>query len=144
MRKKRGNNILYIATIITALAAPAGMSSLYFLITRDPSVRPLALTREGEMQAGRSGEANELITAHIHWGTNKVQNISVQGLSQDILNAFYGHGVKARVLIHETPGSNQVAVTYTVGASMIGPFSAYRAAEGISAAIAAYRLTSDN
>jgi len=143
MRKKRGNNVLYIATIITALAAPASLSSLYFLITRDPTVRPLALTREGEMQAGRDGQANELITAHIHWGTSGVQNLNSQKLTQDILDAFHGHGVKARVLIHETSGSNHVVVTYTVGSSMIGPFPAYRAAEGISAAIAAYRLSSD-
>jgi hypothetical protein len=59
-------------------------------------------------------------------------------LADNLVASFASKGVEARLVFRTTTGPPEI--TYKVGKSVIGPYPASRAADGIAAAVAAYRM----
>ena len=131
---------LLLVALIAAVAAPAFTATTYYLVTNDPRVRPLALTREAEAWArGQTGGTE--IVVRVYWGSDTPPGLSRQDFSGRLVRAFYAHGEEVRVVIEDTPDRKGVSVAYEMGPNLFGPVPASRAAEGIRAIIDALRMS---
>lgn len=133
-------NGTYLAVIILLVAAPATLATTYFAITKDPTVRPLALTRESEAEALGARTGLEIV-AQVNWGSAARADFSQADLGRRITRAFYAHGESVRVEFVQVRGSDDITVTYMMGANRFGPNPISTAADGIRAVISAYRLS---
>ncbi|MFV2033625.1 MAG: hypothetical protein ACC631_00690 [Halocynthiibacter sp.] len=133
-------NGTYLMLVILIVAAPAVLANFFYAITKDPTLRPLAITRDAEAKALGSRTGLEII-AQINWGSNARANFSQIDLSGRITRAFYAHGESVRVEIQEVAGSDTITVTYIMGRNRFGPNPVANAADGIRAAIIAYRIS---
>lgn len=130
-------NIAYLVAVIGAVSLPTVTAVTYHEVTKDPRMKPLAITTD--TVAAFSGDPGDLppITVVIDWAGHENQDIHKRQLSDAILRAFQAKGLEATVLLRPAA---QTRVTYHVGASVIGPFPRSRAAEGIRPAADAARM----
>lgn len=134
---RSNQNFLVVSLTILAIAAPAALSMGYYLLSGDPRIRPLALTREGEARHGVDG-LEILVTLHLGRGGN-TYGVNIPDMRNRIRNAFYAHGEEVRI-ITEDSDSQTVQISYTIGRTRIGPMEIGAAAEGVKPAIDAYRV----
>ncbi|MAM63253.1 hypothetical protein [Maritimibacter sp. UBA3975] len=131
-------NLSYIFAIIGLLVLPTAFSLSYHAITGNPNLRPLGVTSDS-MRAYEAGGAEGVrIVALVDWVPPRTGGYSRNRLDRAITRAFNAKGVE--VVVRFKPGEEVTRVSYLVGNSTIGPFSTARAAEGISAAVDAYRM----
>ncbi len=130
-------SLVYVMLIIAVVVMPTAVALGWYQFTRDPNFRPLGITREALRDYGVPGAGVDLI-AYVDWPTAKAGHPARLKLGNDLTNSFASKGVEARIVFRDASGSPQI--TYVIGKSVIGPFPASRAAEGIAAAVEAYRM----
>lgn len=141
-RKRRDRNLLFMVAAIVFMAAPATLATAYFLLSGDPSVRPLSASRESE--AISQGRALGIeIVARVRWGRRSQAGFDRSELKQMITGAFYSHGAEVRTLFEDVPGTT-ITITYEVGENVFGPAPISRASQNVRAAVGAYRLSLHN
>ncbi|MDA5095062.1 hypothetical protein O2N63_13310 [Aliiroseovarius sp. KMU-50] len=134
MRKVATARVL--GALILALSLPTFLSLLWHRLSGDPTMRPLGITKEALQD--ESGEGL-IIQAHVNWGTIEQSAASQQELARALIRGFSAKGVVVEVQSFSSQAPNPT-VTYQVGPSTIGPFPAFSAAQGINAAVEAYRM----
>ena len=134
MGQQRG--ILTIFLLISLITLPTMMSLTYYQITKDPNIRPLGITRESLRAYGEAGGIG--IVANVAWDPGRSGRVTRDDMETALTNAFRGRGMEVWVIFEDSRAGTHV--TYNIGASSIGPYPQSRAAEGISAAVAAYRM----
>jgi hypothetical protein len=130
-------NLFFVTAIILVIVLPTALALGWYKISRDPNMRPLAVTREALRDYGVAGIGADLIV-YIDWPASKATSPARRKLVADLATSFAAKGVEAKVILRETDGPGQV--TYVVGKSVLGPYPTARAAEGITAAVDAYRM----
>lgn len=135
--KRTRQSLFYVSLIFLIVVLPTAIALGWYEVTRDPNLRPLGITREALRDYGVPGAGVDLI-AYIDWPAEKTGHPARQKLATDLAASFAAKGVEARLVFRSSNGSAQV--TYVIGKSVIGPYPANQAAEGIEAAIDAYRM----
>ena len=133
--KQRGIATLFI--IITLVVAPTVISLGWYKATGNPLFRPLGITRESMRAYYGSGEWIEIV-AEVAWDSASSGQVSQADMERALRNAFQVKGVEVRVVFRDSNAGTQIL--YRVGPSVIGPYPQSRAAEGIGAAVEAYRM----
>lgn len=135
MRRKRG--MATLVAIILLVVTPTAISLLWYWLTGNPLIRPLGITQEKIQAYEGGGKALEII-AVVEWDQARAGTLSQDELGTVLSQAFRSKGLKVRLMYR--PSDTGIRVTYKVGPSVIGPFSQGRAAEGVGAAVDAYRM----
>jgi hypothetical protein len=135
MLAQRG--IGYLATITTLIVLPTVCALLWYFWTGDPTIRPLGLTREA-LRSYIGGGDTAGVTVLVDWDAVHTGAVTREQMQRALENAFRAKGVYVQVAFRESTGGTRVI--YIVGSSVIGPFPQARAAEGINAAVEAYRM----
>ncbi|WP_417250180.1 hypothetical protein [Celeribacter sp.] len=135
----RTRDVIGLTTIAALVITPAIVSLTAYYVTRNPSLRPLAITLEKLIAAGQIKDRN-LIIAEITFGTEAQTNMSLADHEAALAKAFDTFQTKVQVRFRSRPRSNQITIVYKVGNSIIGPYPITRAAEGIRAAVEAERM----
>lgn len=136
MQKTR-NSLGYVMLIVAVITLPTAAALGWYQITRDPELRPLGITREALRDYGIPGSGAE-VTAYVDWPSARTDQSARQQLARDIAVSFAAKGVDVRVVFRSAEGTPRI--TYVVGRSVLGPYPASRAAQGIEAAVEAYRM----
>ncbi len=133
--RQRGVGTLIL--IITLLVAPAAISLSWYKITGNPLFRPLGITDENMRAYFGTGKWIEIV-AEVEWDSIRSGRIARVDMEQALRRAFEAKGVEVRVVFRDSASGTRIL--YRVGPSVIGPYPQARAAEGISAAVEAYRM----
>ncbi len=133
----RRRSLPYLLLIISIVIAPTAVSLTWYNFTLDPYLRPLGITQQA-IRAYQSGGKELQIVALVDWVPSKTGNNFRSRLSEALYQSFSAKGADVRVVFREGKGATRV--TYRIGNSVVGPFSTARAAEGVNAAIQAYRM----
>ncbi len=133
MRRSLG----YVMLIIAVVVLPTAIMLSWYQFTRDPNLRPLGITREALRAYGIPGGGVEVV-AYVDGPTGGAGESARRRLANDLRASFGSKGVDVRLVFREAPGSARI--TYVIGNSVIGPYSPNRAAEGVAAAVQAYRM----
>ncbi|MCK0141446.1 hypothetical protein [Aliiroseovarius sp. F20344] len=129
-------NLKILVTIITVVVLPSAAALTWYAITKDPTIRPLGITKRALEQRGSTGGTGLIILIQY----DPVEHaIASEALGKRIIFAFEAKGVAGEVKLRRVQG-HEMSVTYIVGASTIGPFRASQATRGINAAAGAYRM----
>ena len=129
-------SLSYVFLIITVIVSPTAIALGWYQYTRDPTVRPLGITRDALRQFGVFGTGGEIV-AYVDWPPGAGQTARKR-LADNLRMSFASKGVDVRLVFREAGGP--VRVTYVIGNSVLGPYSSARAAEGVGAAVEAYRM----
>ncbi len=132
-RRQRG--IATFVLIVLLISGPTMFSLGWYKVTGDPLLRPLGVT-EQSMRAYYGAQGYEIV-ARVDWDETR-SGVSKDAMRQALVNAFKVKGVEVHVVFGTS--NNGTHITYRVGPSTIGPFPQARAAEGINAAVEAYRM----
>ena len=132
-------NSTVIIAIIVAVALPATLSVVAYMITKDPRFRPLARTLNDEEIYNGGVISNEII-AYVRWTTGREKNFTQRDLSAVVQRAFGVHGLKVRMEFEQVDATDAVTITYKVGRNTLGPHPVTKAADSIKGAIAVYRM----
>ena len=135
----KDKNWLLILGLILAVSAPAALSVTAYLVTKNPTLRPLARTEDDEAIYKGLATANRII-AHIRWTTKRRRNFTRKDLETAIDRAFNVHGVRVHVEFETVDTNGNVTITYQVGANTFGPHTITKAADSVNGAIAVYRM----
>lgn len=130
---------IVIALITVFIVTPAVLALTAYMITKNPSLRPLGITVERLTEAGQI-ENKSLILAVVDIGTLAKNAASKTQYQSSLETAFARLETDVQVKFRSIPNSADVNITYLVGGSQIGPFPAKRAAEGVLPATQAARL----
>ena len=129
---------LLLPAIIAAVALPGTAAYLYYRATKNPTLRPLGVTKE-EL-AATMGEEHVLdIVVQINWGRDRASRTPRPDLELAISRTLSAFAVDHRFRHKEVSG-DVVQITYVVAHNRFGPYSPARAAEGIRAAVAAIQI----
>ena len=132
-RRQRG--IATFILIVLLISGPTVLSLVWHKVTGDPLLRPLGVTKQS-MQAYYGGRGYEIV-ARVDWDETR-SGVSKDAMRQALVNAFEAKGVEVHVVFGTSKDGTRI--TYRVGPSTIGPFPQARAAEGVNAAVEAYRM----
>lgn len=130
-------SLIYVLIIIAIVVMPTAVMLGWYQFTRDPNLRPLGITREALRAYGEPGQGAELV-AIVDWASPHAAGMTQHQLARDLTASFASKGVEVRVLFRD--GHEATRVTYVIGKTQLGPYPATRAAEGIAAAVDAYRM----
>ncbi|WP_371170255.1 hypothetical protein [Aliiroseovarius sp. 2305UL8-7] len=134
MLARRGIRLLALIVIVVTLPSAAALSWYHY--TKDPTLRPLGISKNDPIREANGELVN--IVAHIRWDNlNEAQPLD--RFRYALVEAFDIKNIEITVDVVDAPGQG-TTVVYDVGASHIGPFPKQRAAKGVNAAIAAYRM----
>ena len=132
-------NLFYILGLIALIVLPTAVTLGLHHVSRDPNLRPFSVTQQSLAayeRATGTGSGVEIV-AQVEWDRATAE-VSQRHMRRAITDAFRSKGVEVYVAF--VSGGEATRVTYVVGHSRIGPFPAHRAAEGVSAAVDAYRM----
>ncbi len=130
---------IVIVLITVFIVTPAVLALTAYMITKNPSLRPLGITVDRLTAAGQI-ENKSLILAVVDIGTLAKNSTNKAQYQSSLETAFARLETDVQVKFRSIPGSSEVHITYLVGESQIGPFPANRAAEGVLPATQAARL----
>lgn len=133
--KQRG--IATMVVIIMLVITPSAISLSWYKITGNPLFRPLGITSESMRAYFGTGDWIEIV-AEVEWDESRSGRITREDMENALRHAFQVKGVEVRVVFRKS--NNGTRVLYRIGASVVGPYPQSRAAEGISAAVDAYRM----
>jgi len=136
----RIKDIFLIVLITIFIVGPAVLALSAYVLTKNPSLRPLGITVDSLAEAGQLAEKG-LIVAVVDIGTHAPYELSKRDYEKALRTAFDRMNSDVRIRFRSVPNGETVSVTYIVGESRIGPFPASQAASGISLAVEAERLT---
>lgn len=133
--KQRG--LATLITIIALVVAPTVISLGWYQATGNPLFRPLGITRENMRAYYGTGEWIEIV-AEVAWDQDRSGRVTQADMERALRNAFRVKGVDVRVVFRSSNSGTRIS--YRVGPSIIGPYPQSRAAEGIGAAVEAFRM----
>lgn len=135
MSQRRG--LAYLFGVILFVIAPTAISLGWYALSENPNLRPLAITKQS--LAAYNGENDGIeIVALVNWGAEAGGEAARSRFARDLATSFAAKGVEVRIRFEETRGNT--GVTYEVGETTLGPFERSRAAEGINAAVEAFKM----
>ncbi|WP_282181926.1 hypothetical protein [Aliiroseovarius marinus] len=129
-------NLKILIAIIVVVVLPTAAALTWYWVTKDPTIRPLGITKRALVE--RTAQDGALLTIVIRFDPDEDAKAS-EALGNSIVRALEAKGVIGSVKRLPAPGQ-EMTVTYLIGASSIGPYSASQASSGISAAVGAYRM----
>lgn len=129
-------NLKILIAIILVVTLPSIAALSWYVVTKDPSVRPLGITKRALEDHGT--DEGSSLTVLIRFDPDEDAHAS-SALGEKIAYALGAKGVIGDIERHPVPGK-EMTVTYLIGASTIGPYLASDASSGINAAVAAYRM----
>jgi len=135
MQGKR--NLGYLAVVILAVIAPTLVSLGWYQLSKNPSLRPLGITKQA-LSAYNGGLDGVELVAYVDWVPPRTGNFTKAQLTRDLTTSFAAKGAEARIVFRDGVGTTRI--TYVIGQSRLGPYTIARAAEGIVAAVEAYRM----
>jgi hypothetical protein len=131
-RSKSRLSLAPLTIAVVATATPATLALSLYMITKNPSLRPLAQTRETNWLL--PGERKPLLVV-IFWPS--AQNpAQAEAMAGHVRQTIKAKGIYAKVAIVDTDGPSRIV--YHVGANIIGPFPLASAIDGIPGAVDAY------
>ncbi len=130
-------NLLLLAIIIV-VAMPGTGAYLYYRATKDPTLRPLGVTKE-ELAATLGDEHVLDIVVQIDWGRDRQSRSPKSDLERAISRTLSAFAVDHRFR-HKDVAGDSVQITYVVAHNQFGPYTPARAAEGIRAAVSAMQI----
>jgi len=130
-------SLAYVMLIITVIILPTALTLGWYQLTRDPNLRPLGITREALRAYGVPGVGIDVV-AYVDWVPPRTGGFTRRQLADDLATSFAAKGVDIRVVFRE--GRDATRITYVIGRTNLGPFPINRAAEGVAAAVEAYRM----
>ena len=130
-------SLAYVMLIIAVVVLPTVVALGWYQYTRNPNLRPLGITREALREYGVPGTGVDVI-AYVDWPAARAGGSARRQLESDLQASFASKGVDVVLVFRDAPGS--VRITYKIGNSVLGPYSTARAAEGVAAAVEAYRM----
>lgn len=122
--------------IILVVGLPSAAALTWYVVTKDPTVRPLGITKRA-LDDHKAGDRS-VLTVVIHFDPEEDAEAS-NALGAKIVYALEAKGAIGDIKRYPVPGQN-MTVTYVIGASTIGPYPASKAVSGINAAVGAYRM----
>ncbi|UWQ14181.1 hypothetical protein K3556_14920 [Aliiroseovarius sp. M344] len=134
MFAQRGARLL--AMIIGVVALPSAVALGWYSYTKDPTLRPLSLTKAALTEQAIDKPAE--VVAYVQWDT-KVEHQAGDAFARSLVQAFDIKNVDLRVIVTDGPDQG-TSVVYQVGASQIGPFPKAAAVKGVNAAIGAFHM----
>ena len=129
---------LLLPAIIIAVALPGTAAYLYYRATKDPTLRPLGVTKE-ELAATMGDEHVLDIVVQIDWGRDRRSHSPKSDLEGAISRTLSAFAVDHRFR-HKDVSGDKVQITYVVAHNRFGPYTPARAAEGVRAAFAAMQI----
>lgn len=129
-------NLKLLIAITTVVVLPTLAALTWYAITKDPTIRPLGITKRALEQQGSTDAAGLIILITFDPAEDAIAS---EALGRKITRALEAKGVTGEVEYRRIQG-HEISVTYLVGASEIGPFRASKAKNGINAAVGAYRM----
>lgn len=130
-------SLAYVMLIVAVVVMPTAVALGWYQVTRDPNFRPLGITREALRAYGVPGAGVEVV-AYVDWPAAHSGHAARGRLADDLVTSFAAKGVDVNLVFRDGPGSARV--TYVIGDSVLGPYPTSRAAEGVAAAVEAYRM----
>lgn len=129
---------LVLPALILAVALPATSAYTYYRATRDPTLRPLGVTKE-EI-AANAGEEHALdITVQVDWGRDTEFGVPPDELERALSRSLQAFDADHHFRFKDVPGDD-VLVTYIVGYNRFGPYHPTQAAAGIRSALTALQM----
>ncbi len=134
-------SISHLFVVVFFVVAPSAAALGYYYITKNPTIRPLGITRES-LDAYERGHTSAVfeIVAHIAYDPRHSGGISQDELHRALTTAFRAKGVHVNVQLERSEKAG-TWITYVVGPSTIGPYPLSEGALGINQAVEAYRMT---
>ncbi|WP_298905552.1 hypothetical protein [uncultured Aliiroseovarius sp.] len=129
-------NLKILIAIIVVVVLPTAAALTWYWVTKDPTIRPLGITKRALVE--RTAQDGALLTIVIRFDPDQDGKAS-DALGANIVRALEAKGVIGSVKRLPMQGQ-EMTVTYLVGASTLGPYSASHASSGINAAVGAYRM----
>lgn len=129
---------LLMSILAVATGLPATLALMYYLYTGDQTLRPFGLTKH-HTAAAPTNPATPEILVHVNWGQNADSVMTQAEIRTALAKALSVYDIEYRVKVAPN-ASGRSDVIYIVGHNQIGPFALHNAAQGIPAALAAYRL----
>lgn len=133
---EKPKTVTTLAMVVLAVSFPTFLSLLWHYLSGDPTIRPLAITREALIDSG--DYEGVVIHANVAWDPTDSSFASDKSFAQALRNGFRAKGLDLSVKTHLSNRGSYV--TYNIGPSTVGPFPAQAATRGINAAAAAYRM----
>ncbi len=130
--------ILIIAICLILTLPAAGVGVLYYY-TNDPSLRPLAITREKLADIDGQTEYT-LIFVHVDWGQEREGGMTKAEFRAMISDTLFFRTDDYIFKFKDVPG-DEVSVTFVVGPNRYGPYPPARAIDGIVNALVALDMT---
>jgi len=127
----------YLMLIVIVVVAPTAASLGWYQMSKDPHLRPLGITQQAIRAYENGGEGLEIV-ALVDLANENVGGPSHEALAATLRRSFSAKGMDVRIVFRDSGGG--LRITYLVGRSVVGPFPASRASEGIAAAVAAFRM----
>lgn len=137
MMKYREN--LLVCILAALIVAPATFAMGLHWFTNDPTLRPLSITR-AKLAFASMGKKDSSILTTIRVPEGVELGKTRADLEKAINGAFDTYDAEAHFKYVRSRNSRNVSVTYSIGKSVIGPFSIKRASEGIRPAAQAHRM----
>ncbi|SLN10339.1 hypothetical protein AQS8620_00034 [Aquimixticola soesokkakensis] len=122
-----------------AIVLPAFLALAAYAYTRNPSLRPLAITRDSLAAAGQLETTSPVLVA-ISVGTQAELPVTSEELRNKITGAFRTYLIEPDVMFRRVEGSAAITATYIVGNNQIGPYAYEDIARGIAPATDAVRV----
>lgn len=129
-------NLKILIAIILVVVLPTAAALTWYWVTKDPTIRPLGITKQALVE--RTAQGGSTLTIVIRFDPDEDTKASA-ALGNSIVRALEAKGVIGSVKRLPMQGQD-MTVTYLVGASTLGPYSASQASSGINAAMGAYRM----
>lgn len=132
-------SVTHLLIVILLVVAPTAGTLTYYYLTKNPTVRPLGITREALDAFEQGGQRFEIV-ANVAFDARDSGGKSRAQLQRDLINAFRAKGVHVNVQFTRTGGSG-TWITYVIGPSTMGPYALSEASDGVNKAVEAYRMT---
>ena len=127
---------LYGLGLAIIVGLPTGIALTYYKITGDPSVRPLAQTVDNVVHGTL---AYGVLPVGVQLRLHDPETPQALAMAQQLRKTFSAKGIEVQVFLLEIETDRKAEVLFIVDENRIGPFPLSRAADGVGAAVTAYR-----
>lgn len=130
---------LLIPALIFVAVLPGASALLFYNVTGDPTMQPLAITFSKLAERNSNGDAAGIVV-EVEWGANARSSNTRHQVQQTLEKAMSVYGIDYLVRIEDTT-DDKISIFFVTASGRMGPYRLSNVASGISPAIAAYRLS---
>lgn len=128
-----------LSVIILCTALPAVSAYMLYMFTKNPTLRPLGITKEQLVQREGTGAALAIRVA-VDWGQDQSPEASKLELREMIAETLFIYTDDFAITMRDVPGA-QVGVTFRVGPNVYGPMPPEQMMDGIIPSLIALDMT---